>query len=222
MALSFTLTTLDGLDDSVKSLYKQDNGVFVLDVEGAESAESVQGLKNALQAQKDTNSELKRKETDALKAANEAEQARLREAGKHEELAANLADELNGIKAEREQDRQAKLTADKKAKSLELASKVGKDANSIELLSQLFNLDMSYSEAGILQGQNGETLEQMLDRVNKGGKYDSLIKGSQASGADLNNAGGGGRKSLSDMSEGERIKFKADDPDGFNAAMKGK
>lgn len=220
MALSFTLTTLDGLDDSVKSLYKQDNGVFVLDVEGAESTESVQGLKNALQAQKDTNSELKRKETDALKAANEAEQARLLEAGKHEELAANLADELNGIKAEREQDRQAKLTTDKKAKSLELASKVGKDANSIELLSQLFNLDMSYSEAGILQGQSGETLEQMLDRVNKSGKYDSLIKGSQASGADLNNAGGAGAKKLSDMTGEEESAFATANPVEYAAMTK--
>ena len=90
MALSYKLNNLEGVDDALKGLYNQVNGVFFLDVDGVESAESVEGLKNALQAQKDTVTALKQQEIDATTAAAAAEQARLLEAGKHEELAAKV------------------------------------------------------------------------------------------------------------------------------------
>jgi hypothetical protein len=221
MALSYKLNNLEGVDDAHKGLYKQVDGVFFLDVDGVESAESVTGLKNALQAQKDTVTALKQQEIDATTAATAAEQARLLEAGKHEELAANLTDQLNGLKASNEAARQDKLSSDKKAAAMQMASTVGKDANAIAMLTSLFELDMSYSDAGILQGKAGETLAQMLDRVNKSGMYDSLIKGSQASGGDLHSAGGSGRKKLKDMNDAERIQFKADDPAAFSKELKG-
>ena len=219
MALSFTLNNLEGVDDALKGLYKLENGVYTLDVTGAESADSVNGLKNALQAQKDTVAEFKQKEIDAATAATAAEQARLLEAGKHEELAANLTDQLNSLKASNEAARQEKLSDTKKAEAMKMATQVGKDANAIAMLSSLFELDMSYSDAGILQGKAGETLAQMLDRVNKSGTYDSLIKGSAASGADLNNAGGQGHKKLSDMTGAEEVAFANEFPEEYKARI---
>lgn len=219
MALSYKLNNLEGVDDALKGLYNQVNGVFFLDVDGVESAESVEGLKNALQAQKDTVTALKQQEIDATTAAAAAEQARLLEAGKHEELAANLTDQLNGLKASNEAARQEKLSSDKKAAAIQMASTVGKDSNAIAMLTSLFELDMSYSEAGILQGKAGETLAQMLDRVNKSGVYDSLIKGSQSSGANLNNPGGSAHKKLSDMTGTEEHLFSKEYPAEYAAMI---
>jgi hypothetical protein len=219
MALSYKLNNLEGVDDSVKGLYKQVDGVYFLDVDGVESAESVTGLKNALQAQKDSVAEFKQKELDATTAATVAEQARLLEAGKFEELTSNLTDQLNSLKADNESKRQESLASNKKTEAGKLAAQVGKDANAIEMLSQLFELDLAYSDAGILQGKAGETLVQMLDRVNKCGKYDSLIKGSGASGADLHNAGGIGHKKLSEMSGVEETEFANANPLEYAAML---
>ena len=216
MALSYKLTTLEGVDDSVKLLYKEVDGVFFLDVSGVESAENVTGLKNALQAQKDTVAALKQKETDALTAASEAEQTRLLESGKHEELAANLTDQLNSLKAANESARQDTLASAKKTQALSMAS-VGMDANSIANLAILFEAQMSYSEAGVLQGLSGETIEQMKTRVTTSGMYDSMIKGSAASGAELNPAGGAGHKKLSDMTGSEEVLFAKEHPAEYAA-----
>lgn len=220
MALSFTLNNLEGVDDALKGLYKLENGVYTLDVTGAESADSVTGLKNALQAQKDTVSAMKLKETESETAATAAEQARLLEAGKHEELATNLTVELNALKTANEQARQDSLSKDKKAAAMQMASEVGKDASAISILSQVLELDMSYNEAGILQSKAGETLVQMLERVKTSGAYDALLTGSKASGANLNNAGGQGRKKLSDMTGEEETAFAKEDPIGYAAASK--
>ena len=220
MALSFTLNNLEGVDDALKGLYKQENGVYILDVTGAESAESVAGLKNALESQKGSVAALRQEKADAEKAASEAEQQRLLDAGKHEEYAANIADELKSLKADNEHRRQESLNATKKTEALNLAGKVGKDANAITILSKLFEMDMNYSEAGILQGKEGETLVQMLDRVNKCGMYDSLIKGSGASGADLHNAGGQGHKKLSEMTGTEEAVFAKSNPEDYAAMLK--
>ncbi|APX88652.1 hypothetical protein BV394_01990 [Brevirhabdus pacifica] len=49
MAIAYQLDTLDGIEnDAIKDLYKEANGKFVLDVEGVEPAEAVNGLKTAL------------------------------------------------------------------------------------------------------------------------------------------------------------------------------
>ena len=53
MALKATVTTLDGLDDSVKALYKKnDDGVFALDLEEFDAHPSVRGLKSAFEKTK--------------------------------------------------------------------------------------------------------------------------------------------------------------------------
>jgi len=51
--LKFTLDKIDDLDDATKALYKQDGDKFVLQVEGAVSAEAHTALQGQLQATKD-------------------------------------------------------------------------------------------------------------------------------------------------------------------------
>ena len=212
-ALQFTLNNLEGVDDAMKGLYILKDGVYTLDVAGAESDAAVSGLRNALQAQKDTVTAMKLIEAESATAVTIAEQSRLLEAGKHEELAANLTDQLNALKATNEQVRQDGLAKDKSAAAMRMATEAGKDANAIGMLKILFEQDMSYSEAGILQGKASETLAQMTERINKAGTYDSLIKGSGAGGADLNPPGGAGHKKLSDMTASEQVALANSDPE---------
>ena len=102
--LKFQLDSLDGVDESVRSLYTEKDGKFVLGIEGLPQPEDVSGLKSKVE-------ELlaeKKSEADKRKAAEE--QARLereealRKSGNVEELEKSWSEkytrreaELNGI-----------------------------------------------------------------------------------------------------------------------------
>ena len=60
MSLKFKLDNLDGLDDAVKAFYKQTDGGFILDVEGAEGEEAIKGLRSAMQKERDRAAKLQR------------------------------------------------------------------------------------------------------------------------------------------------------------------
>lgn len=220
MALQFTLNNLEGIDDAMKGLYKQVGEVWVLDVAGAESTESIQGLKNALETKTATVNAMKQAEAEAAAAVIVASQEALLASGKHEELAANLTDQLNTLKTGIEKVRQDGLAKDKSAAAMEMATTLGKDANAIGMLKVLLETDMSYSEAGVLQGKGGETITQMLERVNKATTYDALIKGTGAGGADLNPAGGSVHKKLSDMTATEQSILANTDPAKYAELVK--
>lgn len=59
MGLKAILESLDGVDDAHKAFYKEVEGQFVLDVEGVDDHPSVRRLKNAHEAQKKANVELR-------------------------------------------------------------------------------------------------------------------------------------------------------------------
>lgn len=48
MALKVTVDSLDGLDDGVKTLYKEDNGKFRLDLDGYEDTTGLKAQRDAL------------------------------------------------------------------------------------------------------------------------------------------------------------------------------
>lgn len=60
MPLKFKVPTLDGLDDSIKALYRKTDNGYVLDADG-EPADEVAGLKSALAKEKQEALELKQK-----------------------------------------------------------------------------------------------------------------------------------------------------------------
>lgn len=93
MGLKVTVDSLDGLDDGVKSLYKEENGKYRLDVDGYED---VSGLK----AQRDA---LLNEKKEAQRKAKEAEDAA--------KLAAEEAARKNGDVAALEKSWQEKLAA---------------------------------------------------------------------------------------------------------------
>ncbi|MEL6310898.1 MAG: hypothetical protein AAFQ17_00800 [Pseudomonadota bacterium] len=59
MPLKFKVDTLDGVDEAVRPFYKQVEGGFQLDVEGAQGDAEVAGLKQALLTEREHNAEWK-------------------------------------------------------------------------------------------------------------------------------------------------------------------
>lgn len=100
MTLKFQLDTLEGVDDSVKSLYVEKDGKFVLGIEGLPPQEDVSGLKSKVQELLDE----KKAEAEKRKAAED--QARLdreealRKSGNVEELEKSWSEKYSRREAE--------------------------------------------------------------------------------------------------------------------------
>lgn len=69
MPIASTLQSLDGLDDAVKSLYVEQNGAFVLDVQGIDQHPEVANLKSAYERTK--------ADRDAIRAERDAAKSKL-------------------------------------------------------------------------------------------------------------------------------------------------
>lgn len=80
MGLKVTIDSLDGLDDGVKSLYKEENGKFRLDLDGYEDTTGLKAQRDALLTEK----------KEAQRKAQEAEDKAKREAA--EEIAKKTGD----------------------------------------------------------------------------------------------------------------------------------
>ncbi len=78
MALKLTVDSLDGLDDGVKTLYKEDNGKFRLDLDGYEDTTGLKAQRDALLNEK---KEAQRKAKEAEEAAKAAAEEAARKNG---------------------------------------------------------------------------------------------------------------------------------------------
>lgn len=78
MALKVTIDSLDGLDDGVKSLYKEDNGKYRLDLDGYEDTTGLKAQRDALLNEK---KEAQRKAKEAEEAAKLAAEEAARKSG---------------------------------------------------------------------------------------------------------------------------------------------
>jgi len=132
MALPLTTDSLDSLDESVRSLYVEENGKFRLDIDGYEDPAN---LKTALQKERDAAKEAKRKLTaaeqfqaqfegldiDAVKGllskVNEDEETRLIADGKIDEVLSRRTERLRG-----DYDKQLQEAKDRAEKAEAFAS----------------------------------------------------------------------------------------------------
>lgn len=78
MALKLTVESLDGLDDGVKSLYKEDNGKYRLDLDGYEDTTGLKAQRDALLTEK---KEAQRKAKEAEESAKAAAEEAARKSG---------------------------------------------------------------------------------------------------------------------------------------------
>jgi riboflavin biosynthesis pyrimidine reductase len=105
--IKYQLESLDALDDSVKSLYTEKDGKFVLAIEGLPQPEDVSGLKSKLEellSEKKTEAEKRRQAEEAAKLAAEEAARKTGDIGAlenswREKMAAREQELLNQLKA---------------------------------------------------------------------------------------------------------------------------
>lgn len=208
MGLKYQLDTLDGLDDSVKSLYTEKEGKFVLGIEGLPQPEDVTGLKSKVE-------ELLGEKKAAEKARKDAEeQARLereeaaRKSGNVEELEKSWSEKYNRREAELngmlEQERGTlstqirDLTVGRTA--TDIASALAIPGSAKALLPHIERrLSVEQREGKpvvVVLDQQGKlsaaTLDELKAEFANDTAFAPLIAGSKASGGGAAGAGGGG------------------------------
>ena len=208
MGLKYQLDTLDGLDDSVKSLYTEKEGKFVLGIEGLPQPEDVSGLKAKVD-------ELLGEKKAAEKARKDAEdQARLereeaaRKSGNVEELERSWTEKYNRREAELngmlEQERGTlstqirDLTVGRTATDIASALAIPGSAKALlpHIERRLSVEQRDGKPVVVVLDQQGKlsaaTLDELKAEFANDVAFAPLIAGSKASGGGANGAGNGG------------------------------
>ncbi|PAW51660.1 MULTISPECIES: hypothetical protein [Pseudomonas fluorescens group] len=100
MTLKFQLDSLDGVDESVQSMYVEKDGKFVLNIEGLPEPEDVSGLKNQLTTLLNEAKEAKRLKREAEEQAQRDREEAARKSGNVEELEQSWSEKYNRREAE--------------------------------------------------------------------------------------------------------------------------
>ena len=208
MGLKYQLDTLDGLDDSVKSLYTEKEGKFVLGIEGLPQPEDVSGLKAKVD-------ELLSEKKAAEKARKDAEeQARLereeaaRKSGNVEELEKSWSEKYNRREAELngmlEQERGTlstqirDLTVGRTATDIASALAIPGSAKALlPHIERRLSVEQRDGKPVVVvldaQGKlSAATLDELKAEIANDAAFAPLIAGSKASGGGAGGAGGGG------------------------------
>ncbi len=100
MTLKFQLDTLEGVDDSVKALYVEKDGKYVLGIEGLPQPEDVSGLKSKVQELLDEKNAADKARKDAEEQARLDREEAARKSGNVEELERSWTEKFNRREAE--------------------------------------------------------------------------------------------------------------------------
>lgn len=220
MSLEIVRDNLDGLDDSLKGLYKENEGKFQLDIDlnGYVPEDSVSGLKanhDKLLAEK------KQAQERARQAAEEAARIAEENAKKNGDLESltkswtekekTYQEQINALEGERQ-------NRIKDSAANDLATKLADGANA-KLLKTFISqrLKVEGDEVKVLD-QNGKptisTLEDLQKEFESNADFDSLLRGSKASGsgASKSNEGRAGateikRSDFDQLNQAERREF---------------
>lgn len=215
MALKFELETLDGLDDSVASLYQEHNGKYRLAVDGIDPADE---LKEALRKEREEKSNYKSKLSEFEKQQQETDRKRLEEKQEFESLykseresKSNLARELDELK-----------TSIANEKRTNEAIKIAAEITSHKIKSELLQKEAlqfihSTPDGLKINGPDGEAWDapRLVGYLEE--KYPFLADGSNANGGGAVGGKNGGAmtKKAVDYTEKERIELFNQDPEKF-------
>ena len=208
MGLKYQLDTLEGVDDTVRALYTEKDGKFVLGIEGLPQPEDVSGLKSKVE-------ELLGEKKAAEKARKDAEdQARLereeaaRKSGNVEELEKSWTEKFNRREAELngmlEQERGTlstqirDLTVGRTATDIASALAIPGSAKALlpHIERRLSVEQRDGKPVVVVLDQQGKlsaaTLDELKAEFANDTAFAPLIAGSKASGGGAGGAGGGG------------------------------
>jgi len=218
MALELELDSVEGLDDSVKSLYVENGDKFKLDVSGIEDTS---GLKSALQHERD---ERKRAKDELKTLRGEIDSNNLKaaeEKGDFEQLHKSAMQENEKLKTQiTERDvRDDKNMVNREA--MRIAMKLA-DGYNAEILSKEIaeRLSAHNGEVKVLDESGNLTVSSMneLEAIFKNNeRFASLLKGNQSSGGGASGGSNGGgaakektRSEFNDLNPVEASKFMKD------------
>jgi hypothetical protein len=214
MSLKFKIDNeaFEKLDDTLKSMYSEKDGDYVLDVDGVESEENIKGLKSALEKEREAKREYERKlkqTQDAnagidkdkyeklLAKEREAEEAAALKAGEYEKLKEQIVtqhkQEMDAMRAEvQRRDRKIEeLTIDSA-----VTSEVSKAGGNVELLKPhvkgQLKLDSDTLEMVVLDSDgktpkvdangNPAKLDTLISEMRKSDTFASAFKATDQSG----------------------------------------
>lgn len=232
--LKYELENLDGVEESVKSLYEEKDGKYVLKIEGIPQPQqhSDEGLRkkvDELLAEKKAEQQ-KRKEAEE-QARKEAEE-NARKNGNIEALEKSWGEKFTARETELLNEKQSleaqvyKLTVGSKA--TELAAKLavpGSDSVLLPHISNRLQVETVDGEIKIrvldLQGKpSALSIEDLEKEFRANEAFKPLIRASNASGSGASGGqGGGATKKPSEMNQTERADWQKNDPEGFAQAI---
>jgi len=208
MGLKYQLDTLDGLDDSVKSLYTEKEGKFVLGIEGLPQPEDVSGLKSKVQELLDEKKAADKARKDAEDQARLEREENARKTGNVEELEKSWSEKYNRREAELngtlEQERTTlstqirDLTVGRTATDIASALAIPGSAKALlpHIERRLSVEQRDGKPVVVVLDQQGKlsaaTLDELKAEFANDTAFAPLIAGSKASGGGANGAGGGG------------------------------
>jgi hypothetical protein len=208
MGLKYQLDTLDGLDDSVKSLYTEKDGKFVLGIEGLPQPEDVSGLKSKVQELLDEKKAADKARKDAEEQARLDREEAARKSGNVEELERSWSEKYNRREAELngilEQERGTlsgqirDLTVGRTATDIASALAVQGSAKALlPHIERRLSVEQRDGKPVVVvldaQGKlSAATLDELKEEIANDAAFAPLIAGSKASGGGAGGAGGGG------------------------------
>lgn len=208
MGLKYQLDTLDGLDDSVKSLYTEKEGKFVLGIEGLPQPEDVSGLKSKVQELLDEKKAADKARKDAEDQARLEREENARKSGNVEELEKSWSEKFNRRESELngllEQERGTlstqirDLTVGRTATDIASALAIPGSAKALlpHIERRLSVEQRDGKPVVVVLDQQGKlsaaTLDELKAEFANDTAFAPLIAGSKASGGGAAGAGGGG------------------------------
>ncbi|NWD29941.1 hypothetical protein HX793_09175 [Pseudomonas reactans] len=208
MGLKYQLDTLDGLDDSVKSLYTEKEGKFVLGIEGLPQPEDVSGLKSKVQELLDEKKAADKARKDAEDQARLEREENARKSGNVEELEKSWSEKYNRREAELngmlEQERGTlstqirDLTVGRTATDIASALAIPGSAKALlpHIERRLSVEQRDGKPVVVVLDQQGKlsaaTLDELKAEFANDTAFAPLIAGSKAFGGGAAGAGGGG------------------------------
>ena len=206
--LKFQLDSLDGVDESVRALYTEKDGKFVLGIEGLPQQEDVTGLKAQVQTLLDEKKSEKRKREEAEETARLEREEAARKSGNVEELERSWSEKYNRREAELngtlEQERTMlstqirDLTVGRTATDIASALAIPGSAKALlpHIERRLSVEQRDGKPVVVVLDQQGKlsaaTLDELKAEFANDTAFAPLIAGSKASGGGANGAGGGG------------------------------
>jgi hypothetical protein len=208
MGLKYQLDTLEGVDDTVRALYTEKDGKFVLGIEGLPQPEDVSGLKSKVQELLDEKKAADKARKDAEDQARLEREENARKSGNVEELERSWSEKYNRREAELngtlEQERTTlstqirDLTVGRTATDIASALAIPGSAKALlpHIERRLSVEQRDGKPVVVVLDQQGKlsaaTLDELKAEFANDTAFAPLIAGSKASGGGAGGAGGGG------------------------------